>query len=70
MDTLLDGAKHATLTPGPRWTSVALAALFLSCSAHAQDLNGHAVAGVEPRFETGRVGGDVELIRAHFAALQ
>jgi hypothetical protein len=37
-----DGAKLPTLTPGPWWTSVALAALFLSCSAHAQDLNGVA----------------------------
>ena len=33
---------HATLTPGLRWTSVALATLFLSGSAWAQDLNGVA----------------------------
>jgi hypothetical protein len=33
---------HAPLTPGLWWTSVALWALFLSCSAHAQDLNGVA----------------------------
>ena len=39
---LLDGAKRATPTPGPWRTSVALAALFLSCSANAQDLNGVA----------------------------
>lgn len=37
-----DRAKHATLTPGPWRTSVALAALFLSCSAYAQDLTGVA----------------------------
>ena len=42
MDMLLDGAKLATLTPGPWRTSIALAALFLSCSAHAQNLNGVA----------------------------
>jgi hypothetical protein len=33
---------HATLAPGIWWTSVALAALFLSGSAQAQDLNGVA----------------------------
>jgi hypothetical protein len=33
---------HAPLTPGLWWTSVALGTLFLSCSAHAQDLNGVA----------------------------
>ncbi len=33
---------HATLTPGLWWTSVALATLFLSCNAYAQDLNGVA----------------------------
>jgi hypothetical protein len=34
--------EHATPTPGLWWTSVALATLFLSCSAYAQDLNGVA----------------------------
>ena len=35
-------ARHATVTPGFWGTSLALAALFLSCSAYAQDLNGVA----------------------------
>jgi hypothetical protein len=35
-------AEHMIVTPGLWGTSIAFAALFLSCSAYAQDLNGVA----------------------------